>query len=261
VSQDLSRFEQLHHLEFNDKLLLQTAFVHSSYVNEASDDALSDNERLEFLGDSVLNFVVSEALYNRFPDLTEGELTSVRASLVRRDTLARFARQLHLGDFLWLGHGEDESGGRKRAATLCATFEAVVGALYLDQGFDAVQGFVLPLVETDLARLQVHTLGKDPKSRLQEWAQSEFGVAPRYRVVEDEGPDHAKVFTMQVSLGDRPYGLGKGRSKQEASQAAAAMALHRLGQGTIEHEIDAELAARLPVDPAVDSDLPLVSTS
>lgn len=248
MSTELSLFQQRHDLAFRNPGLLQTAFIHSSYVNESDDAELSDNERLEFLGDSILGAVVSELLYTRFPDLSEGELTSIRASLVRRETLARFARQLHLGDYLLLGHGEDESGGRKRAATLCATFEAVVGAIYLDQGVEAVRSFVLPLVEADLARIQPHSLGKDPKSRFQEWSQSQLGLSPRYKVVADEGPDHAKVFTTQVLVGDKRYGVGRGRSKQEASQAAAAMALDRLGLGAAEYQPDSEIERLWPVD-------------
>jgi ribonuclease-3 len=248
VSTELSLFQQQHSLAFRDPDLLQTAFVHSSYVNESDDADLSDNERLEFLGDSILGYAVSELLYARFPDMSEGQLTSVRASLVRRETLARFARQLRLGDYLLLGHGEDESGGRKRAATLCATFEAVVGAIYLDLGIEAVRRFVLPLVESDLARIQPHTLGKDPKSRFQEWTQRTMGLAPRYRVVADDGPDHAKVFTTQVSVGDRRYGVGRGRSKQEASQSAAAMALYVLGMGAPEYQPDPETERMWPID-------------
>jgi ribonuclease-3 len=257
ASDDLIQFEQQLGLEFRDKALLRTSFIHSSYVNEVEDEGISDNERLEFLGDSVLGYAVSESLYSRFPDLSEGELTSVRASLVRRETLARYARQLQLGDFLLLGHGEDESGGRKRAATLCATFEALVGALYLDQGIEAVRRLVLPLIEDDLARLQRHTLGKDPKSRLQEWSQSERGIAPKYKLASSTGPDHAKVFTMQVSIGNRVYGVGRGGSKQEATQAAAAMALYRLGLASPEYQAEEELEQLMPDDPALDGDLPL----
>lgn len=260
MSVDIVQFEQAQGIQFRNKELLRTAFIHSSFVNETDDEGVSDNERLEFLGDSILEFVVSEALYVRFPDLTEGELTSVRASLVRRETLARYARQLELGSYLLLGHGEDESGGRKRMATLCATFEAVVGAIYLDQGLEAVRRFVLPLIEEDLTRLQPQSLGKDPKSRLQEWAQSDRGMAPKYRVVATSGPDHAKVFTMQVSIGDHVYGLGQGRSKQEASQSAAAMALHRLGQDAPEYIVDPDLEAQLPPDPDLEDSPPVITT-
>jgi ribonuclease-3 len=246
VNRDIIEFEQTHQLRFSDKSLLRTAFVHSSYVNEVEDEAIADNERLEFLGDSVLGYVVSEALFRRFPGATEGQLTAIRAALVRRETLARYALQLDLGAYLLLGHGEEESGGRLRVATLCATFEAVIGALYLDQGITAVRQFVLSLVEPDLDAVHNDTLAKDPKSRLQEWSQSELGAPPKYRVVAEDGPDHAKVFTTVVMIGDRTLGAGRGRSKQEASQAAAAMALARCGLSAPEYVPDDELLHYVP---------------
>ena len=225
VSGELAIFENEHGLAFKNKSLLQMAFVHSSFVNEATEsDDLGDNERLEFLGDAILSFVVSKSLYAEFPEMSEGELTSLRAALVRRETLAKFARALRLGSYLMLGRGEEDSGGRERVATLHATFEALVGALFLDQGIEAVQQFVLPLVSQELASVRRRALGKDAKSRLQEWAQSRFGVAPKYRVLAADGPDHAKVFTMQVSISHERCGVGQGHSKQEASQAAAAAA-------------------------------------
>jgi ribonuclease III len=249
ITRDSSDFEQEHGLNFRDKQLLKTAFVHSSYVNELGDDSQDDNERLEFLGDSILGFVVSELLYRRYPHAREGELTAMRAALVRREALARFARRLRLGDYLYLGHGEEESGGRKRAATLCATFEAVVGAIYLDQGIEAVRGFVLPIVEADIERETLEALHKDPKSRLQEWSQSHFGVLPKYRQVDHSGPDHAKTFMFQVTIRDHRYGVGQGASKQEASQAAAAMALYHLDQLAPEYLPNAELESRFPPEP------------
>jgi ribonuclease-3 len=253
TGKDLTQLEADFGLEFHDKTLLRTAFVHSSFVNESEDETISDNERLEFLGDSVLGFVVSEWLYARYPTLSEGELTSLRAALVRREALARFARQMHLGDYLWLGHGEDSSGGRRRAATLCATFEALIGALYLDRGVEAVRKLVEPLVDADLTRARPHALGKDPKSRLQEWSQSQRGVAPRYKVVSEDGPDHAKLFTTQVAVGDHRYGIGRGRSKQEASQAAAAMALKELGLDAPEYTSDPDLEASWAVERTGDA--------
>jgi ribonuclease-3 len=187
--------------------------------------------------------------------MREGELTRVRAALVRRETLARFARQLQLGQFLLLGRGEQESGGRNRPATLCATFEAVVGAIYLDRGIDAVRSFVLPLVTQDLDRVQSQSMGKDPKSRLQEWAQSHTGRAPRYRVVNSTGPDHAKVFATEVTIGQQRCGVGVGRSKQEASQAAAALALERLGLGSPEYRENRELEVSYPISDTIRQDL------
>ncbi len=246
----IEELESILNLHFNDKRLLQQAFVHRSYLNEAEPDfPLRDNERLEFLGDAVLGFVASELLYNRYTDKQEGELTNLRAALVRRETLARFARQFHLGDFLLLGHGEEESGGRTRPATLCATFEALVGAIYLDLGLDTVREFLVPILMAELERVEEKALAKDPKSRLQEWAQSAVGKTPRYKTVAATGPDHAREFTMQVSIDRVPYGVGRGRSKQEAAQAAAAMALHRLGLPAPEYEPDQELESQWPLPP------------
>ena len=248
MARELSEFETIAGLCFRDRDLLRTVFVHSSFVNEAAQQAVEDNERLEFLGDAVLSMVVADQLYARYPNAREGELTTMRAALVRRETLADYARRLQLGDFLVLGHGEDESGGRHRAATLCATFEAVVGALFLDQGLDAVKSFVTPLLEHDLRRVERVAVRKDAKSRLQEWSQSNLGVSPRYRVLAEEGPDHDKLFTSSVVLGEARLGVGRGRSKQESSQAAAAMALARLGLDAPEYQVDAALEMHYRLD-------------
>ncbi len=215
-------------VEFADKSLLQRALTHRSYLNEHPESAFEDNERLEFLGDAVLDFVTGEYLYHRFPEMAEGPLTSLRSALVRRETLARFARQIGLGGHLLLGHGEAASGGRNRAATLCATFEAVVGALYLDQGSDAVRSFVEPIIGPEVARTMREQLDKDDKSRLQELAQGQLHCTPHYSTVREVGPDHAKVFTVQVAICGTVYGQGTGRSKQQAAQAAAQQALERL---------------------------------
>lgn len=240
-----SEFERANGLSFRDKALLQRAFVHRSYVNEnGSAQGYEDNERLEFLGDTVLSFVVSEELYLRYPEYQEGQLTSIRSALVRRESLARLATALGMGDYLLLGHGEEESGGRKRTAILCDVFEAVVGAIYLDQGREAVRDFVLPLMLRELERIHHKALEKDPKSRLQEYVQSNMGVTPRYRMVESSGPDHNKTFVMRVMVGDQIYGVGAGQSKQDATQQAAAMALHRSGQYAPEYEQDVALEER-----------------
>ena len=227
----LREFEAVTGISFRDRNLLNEAFVHSSYANEAPTDeeAPADNERLEFLGDAVIEFVVSKYLFERFLDLREGELTRLRAALVRRETLSRVASARHLGEFLVLGKGEEDSGGRERAATLCATYEAVVGAIYLDQGLDAVEAFVMPDMLDELEIVRRGALGKDSKSRLQEWTQSEYGAAPRYRVVDVSGPDHAKTFVIEVTVLGHRCGIGQGSSKQDASQEAAATALATLG--------------------------------
>ena len=242
-----TQFAQTQQLDFQNGELLQRAFVHRSYLNETLESGLADNERLEFLGDAVLEWIVSELLFLRFPTYDEGNLTNLRAALVRRETLARLARQLHLGDYLLLGHGEEESGGRSRPAILCATFEAVVGALYLDGGSEAARDFVLRLLEPEIERLQQRALAKDPRSRFQEWVQRTFGQTPRYKTVEMQGPDHNRTFVIQVSLDKRPVGVGQGRSKQEAAQQAAAMALHRHGQAAPEWQPDEALIEKWPL--------------
>ena len=232
-------------ITFHDLALLQWAFIHRSYINEVTEENdLADNERLEFLGDSVLGFVMSEYLYLTYPDYQEGPLTNLRAALVRRETLAKLAIQWSLGEYLWLGNGEEESDGRQRPATLCAVFEALIGAIYLDQGVEAVRTFVLPLMQTELAETAAAALGKDAKSRMQEYGQRTFNVTPRYREAESSGPDHDRTFVMTVTIAGKVYGVGQGRSKGEATQAAAAMGLYRLGQYAPEYVSDAALAAR-----------------
>ena len=218
-------FAERNGLAFHDSDLLRTALTHRSYLNEHPDLDWEDNERLEYLGDAVLDFLLAEHLYLRFPQAKEGELTSLRAALVRRNTLARFAGQIGIGESLLMGHGEVETGGRGRAATLCAAFEALVGALYLYQGIVEVAAFVMPLVEAELSGARAQVVDKDPKSRLQELAQGALGVTPRYRTVKAVGPDHAKTFTIEVSIGDVVCGVGEGLGKQIAAQRAAADAL------------------------------------
>lgn len=222
------RFEAETGLMFGDKTLLQRALTHRSYINETREFLQADNERLEFLGDAVLDFVIGEYLYNRFPEMREGSLTNLRATLVRQETLAGFARELQLGHHLLMGRGEAETGGRERPAILCASFEALIGALYLDQDVQAVKTFLFPMVEPVLPQLVSWAEAKDAKSRLQEWSQSELQATPRYVTVAEEGPDHAKVFTVKVLIDDLTYGVGHGKSKQKASQKAAADALARI---------------------------------
>jgi len=217
-------------LTFRDKSLLIHALTHRSYLNEHPESPIEDNERLEFLGDAVLGFMVGEFVFNQFPHLREGDLTNLRAALVRREALAGFALTLELGRFLRMGRGEAESGGRERPATLCAAFEALVGALYLDQGLDTVRDFLLPLIEPELRQAQHEALAKDAKSRLQEWSQKELHTTPKYRTVAEVGPDHAKEFTVEVSIGKEARGSGVGPSKQVAAQAAAAAALEHFAE-------------------------------
>jgi ribonuclease-3 len=215
-------------LTFEDKTLLQRALTHRSYLNENQEHPLQDNERLEYLGDAVLDFVVGEYLYHRFPEHNEGTLTSLRAALVCTRSLAEFAVQIGLGEHLLLGRGEDEGGGRKRPAVLCGAFEALVGALYLDQGPAKVREFVMPLFEPALEHVLSNNLDKDAKSLLQELSQAYLGHTPRYPTVDTSGPDHDKVFTVAVTINGVTYGKGSGRSKQLAAQNAAEEAIDQL---------------------------------
>jgi ribonuclease III len=227
VAEILEQFCRRNGLSFDDRTLLRTALTHRSYLNEHGDVDWEDNERLEYLGDAVLDFLLADYLFEKFPNAPEGELTALRAALVRRETLSRLAARLDIGSSLLMGHGEVETGGRTRPATLCAAFEALVGALYRDRDMNAVADFVLPMMQEELGGARTEVEDKDPKSRLQELAQSALGVTPRYRTVAAEGPDHAKVFRVQVSIGEWVYGVGEGPSKQLAAQSAAIDALAR----------------------------------
>ena len=213
-------------LPFSNLALLTRALTHRSYVNE-NPNALEDNERLEFLGDAVLDCVVGAWVYNRFPEMQEGELTKIRSAIVRNEQLAAFARRLNLGSALRLGRGEFASGGRQRDGLLGSLFEALIGALYLDAGLGAVEAFMDPLLEEAQQFIldEIH----DPKSRLQEWAQAQKMGTPQYVTISATGPDHAKVFEVEVRIQGTTYGRGHGSSKQVAARIAAQVALETLG--------------------------------
>ena len=220
--------QQTLRLRFGDLSLLQRALTHPSYLNENPGRSLEDNERLEFLGDAVLDFICGEWLYNRFPEAAEGELTRLRAALVRTETLAEFARKQSIGECLLLGRGEEENAGRERNSNLCAAFEALTGALYLDQGLAAVREYIEPLFQSAADRTISQELDKDAKSLLQEWSQAHLGLTPVYHTINSQGPDHAKEFTIEVVIGEEVYGQGVGSNKQSAAQQAAAHALEAL---------------------------------
>ncbi len=207
--------------------LLTRALTHRSYLNENA-NAVEDNERLEFLGDAVLDFVVGAWVYHHCPEMAEGDLTRMRSALVRNEQLAEFARRLDLGRAIRMGRGETASGGRDRDGLLGSTFEAVIGGLYLDSGLPLVERFMAPLLESVRERVIMRAEIYDPKSRFQEWAQSEKLGTPRYVTVSSSGPDHAKVFEVEVRIKDQMYGRGKGPSKQVAAQVAAETALETL---------------------------------
>ncbi|MDQ6643028.1 MAG: ribonuclease III [Chloroflexota bacterium] len=215
--------EEALEIHFQDPALLQLALTHRSYIYETPGEGQCSNERLEFLGDSILAFVSTDFIYRAFPDLTEGELTDVRAALVKTETLADFAREIQLGNFLLMGKGEQSSGGGKRV--LASAFEALLGAIYLDQGITAVQAFLRYRLEPMARNIVKKRLFKDDKSLFQELAQAHVGITPNYRLVSQEGPSHNREFTVVVMLGEEVAGMGHGRNKQTAEQEAAHVAL------------------------------------
>ena len=221
-------FAQRLGLKFSNLVLLGRALTHRSYLNEHT-EALEDNERLEFLGDAVLDFVVGAWLYNRYPEMPEGDLTRMRSVLVYTEQLAEFGRQINLGRAMRLGKGESQAGGRDRSALVCDAFEALIGAIFIDQGIEGVKIFIAPMLEEAAeAILASHTI-EDPKSLFQEWAQSQGYQAPHYITRSTTGPDHSKVFEVDVMVHDEVYGTGTGHSKQTAAKAAARAALEKLG--------------------------------
>lgn len=211
-------------ISFNDLSLLQQAFVHRSYLNENPDFDLESNERLEFLGDAFLGFVIGENLYREFAALREGEMTKLRAALVRQDSLARLASSLRLGDYLYLGQGEEKGGGRKRARNLACALEAVIGALLIDQGVATTKDFILRLFSQSFQQAMEEEL-TDYKSRLQELVQAKRQERPLYRLVKAEGPDHDRRFWVEVVVAGEVLGRGCGKSKQLAEKEAARQAL------------------------------------
>ena len=227
---NIAEAESALNLSFSNKALLQRALTHRSFINEVPDYPLEDNERLEFLGDAVLDFVTAEYLYHRYPELPEGRLTNLRSALVRTERLAQFASDMDLGSYLLLGRGEAESGGRSRMALLCDAYEALIGAMYLDNGIEATSQFIHVTIEPALEEIIATNADKDAKSMLQELSQSHCHLTPTYRTVQETGPDHAKEFTVEALVGEKVYGQGLGLSKQTAAQAAAEKALANLQQ-------------------------------
>ena len=211
-------------ITFRNPVLLKQAFVHRSYLNENAAEQLESNERLEFFGDAVLSYVVADRLFRDCPTCQEGELTEWRGFLVRRDSLALFARRMGLGQYLLLGRGEDQAGGRERALNLASLFEAVVGAITMDRGLTVAKRFIFKAIGPEMD-LRGKPTPIDPKSRLQELVQSRWQRAPVYRTVHEEGPEHRKVFTVEVSIQSTRLGTGTGHSKQEAERQSAIAAI------------------------------------
>lgn len=216
-------------VSFRDRRLLEQALAHTSYLNEHPEVAPDSNERLEFLGDALIDLVVAHTLFLRYPGAPEGDLTALRAALVRKESLARVARRLELGRFLLMGQGEQASGGRERESNLASALEAVVAAAFLDQGFRQTRAFVLRVLGPELKRASRGEVPKDVKSRLQELVQSKGKPTPSYRMVEAIGPSHDRRFTVEVCVGSEVVGVGRGKRRVEAEKAAAAAALKALG--------------------------------
>ncbi len=225
---DLASLQQTLGVSFNDASLLEQALVHSSYINENPGFAPTSNERLEFLGDAVLDLIVAEKLYQDFPHFTEGEMTKLRAALVRRDTLARMARAIGLGDHLYLGKGEEAGGGRHKPVNLAGAMEAVIAAIFLDQGLSIARDFILRLLDIELQKAVSQGIEIDYKSELQEFIQAREQQIPTYHVIEATGPDHDKRFTVEVRLGETVLGRSSGKSKKAAESEAARSALEKL---------------------------------
>lgn len=215
-------------LSFSNISLLTRALTHRSYLNE-NPHVLEDNERLEFLGDAILNYLCASWLYHHFPEMSEGNLTALRAAVVRNEQLAEFARCINLGNAVKMGRGEVEAGGRSRVILLGSVFEALLGALYLDGGIETVRDFILPLIEKAVPHLLVNLHTIDPKSRLQEYIQSKGLGTPRYRTISTSGPLHQPVYTVEVYASDEVLGQGTGSNKQAATKVAAEEALKHLG--------------------------------
>jgi ribonuclease III len=212
-------------LKFSDPKLLKQALTHLSYIYEHNLPPLESNEKLEFLGDTILGFVITNIIYARFPELSEGQLSKFRARLVNTGMLADIAREINLGDQLLLGHGEEGSGGRDKTSILADAFEAVIGAYYLDQGLDAVRDYLFGIFDARVDAESTREASSDFKTRLQELTAKKFGLGPDYKIFKETGPDHNKVFHAQVSVGKHVYGTGQGSSKKEAEQGAAQEAL------------------------------------
>ena len=222
---DFSQFEKKTNIVFNDKKLLEQAFIHRSYINENTGSQLSHNERLEFLGDAVLELIVTDYLYNKYPDQDEGSLTAYRSSLVNAIIIGEVALSLGMNEYLLLSKGEAKDMGKARGYILANTYEAYVGAVYLDRGYDVARDFIAKSLFGKIDAIVAKKLWRDHKSLIQEKSQEYLNVTPSYKVQSEAGPDHDKHFTIGIFFGDELIAEGKGKSKQEAEQEAAHKAL------------------------------------
>ena len=222
---DFSQFEKKTNITFNDKKLLEQAFIHRSYINENTGSQLSHNERLEFLGDAVLELIITDYLYNKYPDQDEGSLTAYRSSLVNAIIVGEVALNLGMNEYLLLSKGETKDMGKARGYILANTYEAYVGAVYLDRGYDVAKDFIAKTLFGKIDGIIAKKLWRDHKSLIQEKSQEYLNVTPSYKVINEVGPDHDKHFTIGIFFGDELIAEGKGKSKQEAEQEAARGAL------------------------------------
>ena len=227
-TENLDRLQEILGVNFTNPNLLEEALTHSSYVNE--NPSAVANERLEFVGDAVLGLILAEKLFQDYPELEEGALTRMRSRLVRRTSLAAIARSINLGDFLSLGRGEATSQGRIKTANLAGALEAVFAAVYLDQDWESTRGCVMRIFREELERIRHEHYGDDYKSLLQELEQLRYHATPRYRIVSEMGPDHARQFTAEVMVEETVLAHGTGRSKKLAEADAARVALEQLGE-------------------------------
>lgn len=225
TDEELIAVEKLVDTNFSDRELLRSALTHRSYLNEHRNATWAHNERLEFLGDAVLELVITDFLYRSYPDKPEGELTAVRAALVNTHSLAAAAQELGVNEYLLMSRGEAKDHGRARQYILANTFEAVIGAIYLDQGYDSAKAFIADRLFAKTEEIIEKRLWQDAKSRFQELAQERVSVTPVYEMLSQTGPDHDRVFTIGVFLRKEKVAEGTGRSKQEAEQAAAEAAI------------------------------------
>lgn len=221
----LQNLERRIKVEFNSLDMLKHSLIHRSYINEAREQDLEHNEKLEFLGDAVLELLVTQKLYDDYPARTEGDLTSFRAATVRTESLAETAAEIDLGEYIYMSKGEEATGGRTRPYILANTFESLIGAIYLDQGLDVTNTFLNQFLFTKIQNIVENRLDIDSKSKLQEVSQDKLNITPIYDFVSSTGPDHDKTFKMNVLIGEHSFGTGTGKSKQEAEQNAAEHAL------------------------------------
>lgn len=222
---DQKRVEQIIGIKINSLEIFTEALTHRSYVNEIKNEKFPHNERLEFLGDAVLEIIITEYLFDKYPEFKEGQLTSLRSALVKTESLAFEAEKLQIGELIIMSKGEESTGGRNRPYILANTMESIIGALYKDSGYEAVKAFIIEKIAYKTDAIFDSRADVDSKSKLQEMSQEILKITPAYVLVSAEGPDHAKTFEMSVNIETNSFGIGKGKSKQEAEQDAAKKAL------------------------------------